>query len=1020
MSEGCERIVLPEGDAGERRPESSADTLPDGRTAILLSAHAEELIGADAAAILRYLDSRPEVSPGDIAATLLSTRRLRRHRAVVRAADRDDLAAGLHALAAGTDHPLVTRAQGGPPPSGARARIAFVFPGQGSQWPSMGREAYDRLPVYRAEVDRCAAEFHAAGAASPLDYLLAEPDSGAVTNDYSQVQIQGAQFVHGVALAQVWSSCGVLADITVGHSLGEIGAAYVAGSITLPEAVAVVIARATILDRLTGPYRVAVLGITPDEASKVVAETPGWLELSVVNSPSSVAVSGETDAVAAAVAAVAGRGLFAKEIEMWFPAHTTALDSAYSELESLLPAAQFSESAVQFIGSSTADVVEAGTGFTDYWYTNLRSTVRFDRAIETAARRGARIFVELSAHPALLFAMGDLLDDAPELTGGPVVMVGSGRRDEPITERLSANIVSVAMADPGYRWQDLPKHAPAPLRDFPFAPMRAEHLWATPQPLPPVAGLTVGVEHWVESTTRSEPAGQRRVALLDLSGGHGASDALRHAVAAVSGATPAEPADADLLVVLAPISDAADTVAAAEELSGRIDEGLLDYVGAITSATRDVWLVTTGGEQVGSERLRPQAAALAAMHRSLGYEYPDQSFRHLDLPTAPLDHAAAVVAITAMLTDADHIAVRDSGSGPTVWSRQMRDDTSDARAWTAESGIFDEVVITGGAGAVGLHYAHHLAAHGARRIVLLSRSGLDDERLSNLADVAVAGTEILAPRCDLTDPAQIGAVIAELSISPASLVIHTAASATLAPGRDLTGAAVRDTFAAKVSGLANLAAAWPLRPEARIVLCSSVSGRWGGYGHAAYSAANRLLDALAEQLRSEGRHATAVRWGLWPGDGIIDSAEVSRVERSGLRAMAPDLAVEAGLRDYPSDPLVFTADAERLRTFLGGPDQSAVAVSDAPEVPDGDAADAAAAMRIALGAVLKLTDTSALDIDTSLLDLGVDSLLAIDLRKKLKKATGRSVPLATILGGATAAEVIEHLERPEKEAFSRD
>ncbi len=135
---------------------------------------------------------------------------------------------------------------------------------------------------------------------------------------------------------------------------------------------------------------------------------------------------------------LSGRGSFAKEIEMWFPAHTTALDSARADLESMLPAAQFSESPVQFIGSATADVVEAGTGFADYWYTNLRSTVRFDRAIETAARRGARIFVELSAHPALLFAMGDLLRRRGRThRWSGAVMVGSGRRDEPITERLS-------------------------------------------------------------------------------------------------------------------------------------------------------------------------------------------------------------------------------------------------------------------------------------------------------------------------------------------------------------------------------------------------------------------------------------------------------------------------------------------------------------------------------------------------------------------------------------------------------
>lgn len=1004
-----------------------ADALPDGRTPVLLSAHAEDLIGTDAAAILRYLENRAEAGAADVAATLRSTRRLRRHRAVVRAADRDELFAGLRALAEGAEHPLVTRANSGAPGSGSGARIAFVFPGQGSQWPSMGVQAYAQLPDYRAEVDRCAAEFRAAGVASPLDYLLAEPDSGAVTNDFSQVQIQGAQFVHGVALARIWRSCGVLPDITVGHSLGEIGAAYVAESITLSEAVAVVIARATVLDRLTGPYRVAVLGITPEEALGVIADTPGWLELSVVNSRASVAVSGETDAVAAAVATVAGRGSFAKEIEMWFPAHTTALDGARGELASLLPQAEFSDSPVQFIGSATADVVEAGTGFADYWYTNLRSTVRFDRAIETAARRGAGIFVELSAHPALLFAMGDLLDDAGEPTGRPAMIVGSGRRDEPITETLSANIVSVAMADSGYRWADLSNHATVPLRNFPFAPMRAEHLWAAPQPLPPVPGLTVGVEHWEEVRLDAPPGGQRRVAVLDLAAGQESTavlgDALSRAISECSHTVAAAPEHADLLVVVAPVSDDTDAVAAAEALSCRIDQGLLGYAAGITTQTRDVWLVTVGGEQVGAgpQRPRPEAAALAAMHRSLGYEHPDQTFRHLDLPEPTLDRATAAAAVTAMLTDTEDIALRGNGSELTAWRRSMRDDTSDAMVWTADSGIFDEVVITGGAGAVGLHYARHLAEHGARRIVLLSRSGID---AAQAAALAAHGTEILAPRCDLTDPEQIAATVAELAVSPASLVIHAAASATIAAANELTGAAVRDTFAAKVSGLANLASAWPMRPDARIMLCSSVSGLWGGSGHAAYSAANRLLDALGGQLREQGRQCTSVRWGLWPGDGIIDSGEVSRVERSGLRAMAPDLAVEAGLRDYPADPLVFAADAARLQTFLGAAARPGATGAAAGALQDNtataEATDATGAMRIALAAVLKLDDTTGLDLGTSLLDLGVDSLLAIDLRKKLKKATGRSVPLATILGGATAAELIEHLERPEKEAFSRD
>ncbi|OBC15823.1 polyketide synthase [Mycobacterium sp. 852013-50091_SCH5140682] len=974
--------------------------LPDGRVPILLSAHAADLVEQDAAAILRYLDSQPAATPSEVAQTLLSTRRVRRHRAVVRAADRGELLDGLRALAAGQDHPLVDRSTGSAPHQGnTQHRVAFVFPGQGSQWPSMGLEAYADLTAYRAEADACAAVFCAAGAASPLDYLLAP--AAADTNDFSQVQIQGAQFVHGVALARVWQSCGLLPDITVGHSLGEIGAAYLAGAVTLPEAVAIVIARATVLDRLTGPYRVAVLGIPAAAAHQVIAETPGWLELSVVNSRSSVAISGDASAVAAAVHTVTGTGSFAKEIAMWFPAHTTALDGVRLELESLLPAGEFADSAVQFIGSATADVVAAGTDFADYWYTNLRSPVRFDRAIGTAIRRGARVFVELSAHPALLFAMGDLLDDA-DLAGGPAVMVGSGRRDVPLTEQLSANIATAALTDPGFRWADL-ADAVKPLRDFPFAPMRAEHLWAHPQPLPPLPGLTVATEQWQELGAMPAVDGVRRAAVLDLGDGGPVSTLLRVAVDGSGAASPVAADDADLLIMIAPDLPS-DTATAAAELGRRIDGGLLDYPDAITANTRDVWLVTVGGELPGS-------AALAAMHRSIGYEHPDQNFHHLELP-AELDPAMAASAVTAMLGGGGRLAVRDHGRGPVVRRRVIRDEFSDAPAWSAESGVFDEVVITG-TGAVGLHYARYLAEHGARRIVLLSRRGVDSGRLAALG--AQHNVEIVAPTCDITDPAQVSAVAAESAHGGASLVIHTAANATMAARRRITGTAARDTFAAKVCGAGNLVATWPLRPHARILLCSSVSGLWGGYGHAGYAAANRLLDGLAAELRAAGRHCTSVRWGLWPGSGIISAEEIDRVERSGLQPMDPARAVAASLRDHVGDPLIFAADADRLRTFLGTEDREETGIRESTTL-----SDTTAAVRVALGSVLKLSDTTRLDLDASLLDLGVDSLLALDLRKKLKKATGSAVPLATILGGASASELIEHLDRSEKETLTRD
>ena len=304
--------------------------------------------------------------------------------------------------------------------------------------------------------------------------------------------------------------------------------------------------------------------------------------------------------------------------------------------------------------------------------------------------------------------------------------------------------------------------------------------------------------------------------------------------------------------------------------------------------------------------------------------------------------------------------------------------------------------------------AHHLAECGARRIVLLSRHGVDPTRLAEF------DTEVIAPRCDITDPTALAGTITDIGSTAASLVIHAAGAATIAEHRQLSGSAFADTVSAKVVGFDRFAASWPMRSDVRILLCSSVSGLWGGSGHVAYAAANRLLDVQAAQQRALGRRCTAVRWGLWPGSGIIDDTEIARVQRSGLLPMIPDRAAQVGLRDWEGDPLVFTADPDRLRTFLGG-ERGAPIAAESP-APIDQAGDPSGAVRTALGAVLKLTDTTSLDLTESLLDLGVDSLLALDLRKKLTQATGHKVPLAKILGGITGTELIEHLIETDKES----
>ena len=957
--------------------------LPDGRVPVVLSAHAEDLLPADAAAILRYTEHAADV-PGvsEVAAALLRTRRIRRHRTVIRAADTAELTGALRAVADGDDHPLVTRScETGSPVT------AFVFPGQGNQWPSMGLQAYRRCAEYRDQADRCAEAFVAAGHPSPLPYLLADHTGGT----WSQTEIQGAQFTHAVALSRIWRSCGIQPAMTIGHSLGEVAAAHVAGAITLSDAVAVVAARARAVDRLSGDYRMAALGLAPADADALLAEVPGWLEISAVNAATSVVVAGERTAITALVATAADRGIFVRELDVDYPGHTSALEPLRDELVAMLPDAEFADSPVRFIASTTGDVVPAGTGFADYWYRNLRRTVRFDRAVGAARTLGATVFVEMSAHPALRFALGELVGDE--------LVVGSGHRDEPLTDSLSANIAAVAAADPAYRWIDHVDVANQPiLRGFPNAPMRAVRLWAEPRRLTPVQTVTVAHETWTPTQVSVEPG--QRVSVVDLPGPRGPlADRLRAGLTGHPGVQLVDPAKADLVVAVAPMLDHPDAGRSVTEIAALLDAGLLDYLDA-GPGCRAVCLVTAGGEHVlDTEPVAlPAQAALAAMHRSLGFEHPDRTFRHLDVPTWDPGTALAAAAVDALLTPHTEAAVREIGSAPALFVRTTTETHEPAPAWHSDPAAFDDVVITGGTGAVGLHFARYLAAHGARRIVLLSRRGLDE---SVRAEIAGTATEVIAPVCDVTDPAAVAETARQHGGAGATLLIHAAGTATFTDRDGLTGAVLTDTAAAKLTGLASMTELWPLREHARILVCSSVSGVWGGRGHAAYSAANRMLDVMAGQLRAGGRHCAAARYGLWRGDGIAGANEVTRIERSGLIAMAPEAAVDASLRTYPADPLLFSADPDRIRIFLGDRENRSAA-------QDPAGGDIRARVLAEIATVLSL-DAAAIDPTTSLLDLGLDSLLALDLRKRLQQATGRKVALATLLGGVTAGELVTDL-----------
>ncbi|MGV0624792.1 SDR family NAD(P)-dependent oxidoreductase [Mycolicibacter minnesotensis] len=952
--------------------------LPDGRTPVLISAHARDLVAAEAGALVRYLQTHP-ADVTAVAQTLRATRVVRRHRAVIRARDTAELIDGLEALYRGAEHPLVVRSQ-----HPEAARTAFVFPGQGNQWPGMGAQLFG-VAAYRAEADRCHEAFVDAGHGSPLGYLRG-------TDDTDPVVVQAAQFTHAAALAATWRSFGVLPDVAVGHSLGELAAAYTAGVVDLDAAVAVVIARAQLTDllaaRAPGRFGMAMIALSADAATEIIAQATGWLELSVVNGPESVVVSGEWAAIQQVLADVARRGVFARELPVRYPAHTSALEPLRDQLVAQLPDAQFHSTPVEFIGSVYGGPIPDKATFGQYWFENLRRQVRFDLATTAAVARGVTTFIEMSAHPTLLVALGD----APGVTQ----LLGSTDRDNPAGETLAANIAAAAIADPGYRWRDFtPPRAGAPLRHFPHAPMHTTRLWAGGTPPPTLRPLPVVMtEQW---RPVAEPTPQpARVTVIDYTGQSPELTGQLTAALGAGGAQPVALQDAEQLLLIAPPADTASITAGVGEFAV--------HAAAQTAVRpgpncRRVWLVTCGAEQVGDDLpLRPGAAALAALHRSIGFDHPDQTFAHLDLPPQPTPADLHAAAAALGLTDTE-VAVRAGG----LAVRRLVESPTAATVPAVPAAV----VISGGTGAIGMAYAQFCADHGARDIVLLSRSGATEATAARLDALSSrTGARITAIACDITDDAAVAAAVAAHRPAQAGLLVHTASAEAVAAAT-ITDSQVREAFGAKVLGLDNLVRNWPLHADARVLVCSSVLALWGGSGHGLYAAANRMADALVGRLRAQGRHANSIRWGLWQSVAVVTGEEKNRIARTGLTPMQPEAAITAGLLAAPGDPAILAADFERLAVFFdsqGVPSPfEATPAPSAAGVTAGRPIDEMVAAELVT--VLGLDGPDDIDMHSALVDLGLDSLLALDLRKRLGRATGRRVALGPLLAGMTGAQL---------------
>ncbi len=1021
----------------------------------VLSAKSEPALRALAQRYVDFLDTTT-AALADICYTAATGRAHFAWRIAIPCQDVAQLRAALAERAAGTS-PLTE--------SVAAPALAFLFTGQGAQYAGMGQRLYASQPVFQAALDE-AAQALAPHLPMPLLSLL----WGDASTHLSQTQFtQPALFALEYALARLWLHMGVQPRVLLGHSVGEYAAAVIAEVMSLPDAATLIAARGRLMVELTTPGAMLAVVATAEAMAPYLARYPHDTALAAHNSPASVVLSGSHAALAALEQQLNEDGYFCKRLNVSHAFHSPLMTPMLEAFRAVAANIVYRVPRLPMVSTLTGEVIEQFSA--EYWVAHVRDAVQFAPALQ-AAQQHYPFAIALEVGPGSTLAGLCGQNGVGERAAIPSLRNGHDEWQtlsdalarlytEGVTlhwRNVDSAYVRNKVALPTYAFQRKAHWFGEENFSLNLQPEAAQWLYQVvwqPLLLPAMVAPSPEALGYMQIVSRDAVLLHKAQQVLSAQGFAVGTTLMTTHDSDNLWATTVREWDGACRHMLflglgagLGVGLGAGLGADGKDAESLTRDNAQDFAGCLTALaqsgrTLKVWLVTENVQPVGStlnERSLVQSA-LPGMAKVLALEHPELWGCTVDVDKAAdvADWLRQVLQEIAAAAPEDLVAYRGG-------RRHVPRLVKTPEVALVQPAIDPQAtyVITGGLGGLGLALAQQLVEAGATRLVLMSRNGLsagtDDMRGQQVARWREQQVHVLTPAVDVTDAAALLQLKNQLQAEGHCIkgILHAAGISEFRAIRDMTHDALDRVLAAKLSGTFNLDRFADDLPLDFFVLFSSIAAIWGSAGELHYAAANHVLDTFAAWRRQQGKPVTSIAWGPW-GEVGMAAAHASEATQRGLLLMPPEQAAHTCLQLVShGGPHIVVAniDWQRFRELIeiAKPRPFFTGLGETAETPENTTSgknNARTALTRELASLapetrstrikhfvqhlvassLNLDSTDAIDPEQPLHALGIDSLMAVEMRRSLEKSFGSKFPSTLIFDYPTIEGITRYIEQ---------